>query len=564
MLDSARIEAAEQLLRAGRPGQAIGALRALLDERPNLATAHEAHARALEATGDKVGAEDALRAALALDPASASAATALGLILIGRRRADEAAALLAPFIGTTAADLRLLTAQAQALKSLGRLEEATTVYEMAVAAAPASGVAEYNLAAVLGDAHRFAESEARATRAMAKGLDAPEAWLVKARALQGELAFDEAESAFREALRRRPGYAEAAGDLAQLIWMRTEDIGRAREPLDAALRLLPADGPLSLAKAKLLEYVGDLDGAYAVLAEAIDRHAVDSPLHVGAAQLMLFRDPQTALAHAERAFERERESGPAATALCMANLAVGRADTAASIALRLRQDWPLDQLPVALLATAWRLLGDPRYEELYDYDRLIQVRALEAPPGWANLPAYLGDLAAHLHDLHRLRGHPIGQSLRGGAQTGQSLARLEDPVIKALFAAMDAPIREYIAMLSQTKDVLGRRATDGYRFSGAWSALLRPNGYHTDHLHPQGWISSACHIDVPRSVESGQEGWLKFGEPGIPTQPALAAERFVKPSPGHLVLFPSYMWHGTVPFSGETPRLSVAFDLLPS
>jgi hypothetical protein len=279
---------------------------------------------------------------------------------------------------------------------------------------------------------------------------------------------------------------------------------------------------------------------------------------------MLFKDPQVALGHAERAFERERESGPAATVLCMANLAVGRADTAASIALRLRQDWPLDQLPVALLATAWRLLGDPRYEELYDYERLVQVHPLETPAGWPSLPAYLSDLASHLRDLHRLRGHPIGQSLRGGVQTGQSLARLEDPVIRALFAVMDAPIRDYIAMLRQTRDVLGRRASEGYRFSGAWSALLRPNGYHTDHLHPLGWISSACHIETPPSIEHGREGWLKFGEPGVPTVPALAAEHFVKPRAGHLVLFPSYMWHGTVPFSGEAPRLSVAFDLLPS
>jgi hypothetical protein len=29
------------------------------------------------------------------------------------------------------------------------------------------------------------------------------------------------------------------------------------------------------------------------------------------------------------------------------------------------------------------------------------------------------------------------------------------------------------------------------------------------------------------------------------------------------VLFPSYMWHGTVPFDGQAPRLTIAFDLQP-
>jgi Putative 2OG-Fe(II) oxygenase len=62
---------------------------------------------------------------------------------------------------------------------------------------------------------------------------------------------------------------------------------------------------------------------------------------------------------------------------------------------------------------------------------------------------------------------------------------------------------------------------------------------------------------------AGHEGWIKFGEPGVPTLPALGPEHFEKPEPGLLVLFPSYMWHGTMPFPGEQTRLTLAFDLLP-
>jgi len=56
---------------------------------------------------------------------------------------------------------------------------------------------------------------------MAMGLQAPEAWLVLGRALIGEMRFDDAEAALREAIARRPGYADAHAELAQLIWMRT-------------------------------------------------------------------------------------------------------------------------------------------------------------------------------------------------------------------------------------------------------------------------------------------------------------------------------------------------------
>ena len=108
-----------------------------------------------------------------------------------------------------------------------------------------------------------------------------------------------------------------------------------------------------------------------------------------------------------------------------------------------------------------------------------------------------------------------------------------------------------------------RRNTGRYRFDSALSARLRPWGYHTDHIHPESWLSSACYIALPELAGAGQEAWIKFGEPGIPTLPVLGAEHMGRPEPGLLVLFPSYMWHGTVPFSSPGARPSVAFDLVP-
>lgn len=56
-------------------------------------------------------------------------------------------------------------------------------------------------------------------------------------------------------------------------------------------------------------------------------------------------------------------------------------------------------------------------------------------------------------------------------------------------------------------------------------------------------------------------GWLKFGEPRYPV-PGVTPERMVEPRVGRLVLFPSYMWHGTTPIVTEHPRMSIAFDLV--
>jgi hypothetical protein len=102
------------------------------------------------------------------------------------------------------------------------------------------------------------------------------------------------------------------------------------------------------------------------------------------------------------------------------------------------------------------------------------------------------------------------------------------------------------------------------RFSGSWSVRLRDAGFHVNHVHPQGWISSALYVALPAS-EDGRDphaGWLTLGEPPRGLIPQTLQGRYIEPKPGRLVLFPSWMWHGTVPFpSGE--RLTVAFDVAP-
>ena len=102
---------------------------------------------------------------------------------------------------------------------------------------------------------------------------------------------------------------------------------------------------------------------------------------------------------------------------------------------------PADQYATALLTTAWRLAGDPRYHTLYDYDRLVGRYRIEPPEGWSSLDGYLADLGQALDRIHGPLTHPVDQSLRHGSQTPRDLGDYPDPPIRALFAAIDPPIR---------------------------------------------------------------------------------------------------------------------------
>ena len=81
-------------------------------------------------------------------------------------------------------------------------------------------------------------------------------------------------------------------------------------------------------------------------------------------------------------------------------------------------------------------------------------------------------------------------------------------------------------------------------------------------------MSSAFYVSLPPSVGSSpaggpQPGHIQFGQPPLELALDLLPRRVLRPAPGTLALFPSYMWHGTVPFEDRQPRLTIAFDMTP-
>jgi len=357
--------------------------------------------------------------------------------------------------------------------------------------------------------------------------------------------FDEAETAWRKAVRHNPQSPQAQRELAQLVWMRTGDLAQARAELDVA----PQSHEIVAITVRLLQAAGEEEAAYALAAARADR---DPTLHVLAARAGLRIDPQDADRRLSMA-PRDVTPGARAKGEIEVDLALGRIAQAVRRAEALHAASPGDQHATALLAVAWRLAGDPRYNSLYDYDRLVKTYRIDPPEGWGSLDAYLGDLGQALDKIHAPVTHPVGQSLRHGSQTMRGLADYPDPAIRALFGAIDAPIRRHLAAMGAPDQK--------YAIDSAWSVRLNSGGFHINHIHPEGWLSSAFYVRTPKRME-GTEGWLKFGEPGPPTAPALDADHMVRPEPGLLVLFPSYMWHGTVPFASGEKRLSCAFDIV--
>jgi hypothetical protein len=215
----------------------------------------------------------------------------------------------------------------------------------------------------------------------------------------------------------------------------------------------------------------------------------------------------------------------------------------------------------AYASTAWRLAEDSRWQWLEGDPRLVSMTDI------TDLLPPLESLAVTLRNLHNAKGEYLDQSVRGGTQTDGPLFSRIDPVIKQLRKAIVTAVERHVAQLpahDPNHPTLRQPRDRKIRFSGSWSVRLRSGGHHSNHVHPQGWISSALYVSLPPAVagEPADAGWLTLGQPDALLGVDLPPWRTIEPKVGHLALFPSVMWHGTVPFN-DGERLTVAFDVAP-
>lgn len=427
-----------------------------------------------------------------------------------------------------------------------------------VAAAPGDVIALHNLGVELRRNDCLDEALSVIERALSLGATAPETGSVHAHLLADLGRFDEAVAAYRRVLDRHPTHIDAHETVARLL----PQIGRRAEALDAyrlALGRAPHIGVLWISALSAAKDLRDADQLLDWVGAAEARFGTEPFLALLAAQAHSWRaEDGIAMRRVSSVLAREPDNANARATLAQLYLRCGdwtAAEAAASHSARVA---PRDQTSWALLSVIWRLQGDPREQWLADYDRFI----LEIDLDGLDLPA----MSEVLSGLHHTIAHPADQSLRGGTQTRGNLFDKAGQPIFELRAAIARAIDGALARLpNDPSHPFLNRNTGAFVFGGSWSVRLRGRGHHVGHIHPAGWISSALYIALPPEVDgSCTAGALTFGTPEALLNLDLPPRRIVSPRPGMLVLFPSYFWHATLPFSSEEARLTVAFDALPS
>jgi len=599
------LQRAAALMRSGRLAEGDALCRDVLRVAPNHPGALHLLALAARDAGQPDEAEAFFRESLGRSPKQPGLLVDFGNFLRTRGRLPEAESHLRRAIEVAPDFVPALYALAMLLRSVGRLDEATTYAREVVRRSPRDAAGWELLAALEQQQGRFAEAIATCRQGLVDNPSAARLHYSLGQLLRQDCSFADAVDAYEAA--RRCGFE--APDLFRNLGeaaLEAGDVGRAlatfadgveRHPDDASLQRLharfrwesgaPGDALAPLwqtarerpRNAALWQTLIDLlnrlerhDESAVALAEAFASGCERTPelMQLDAmAAARIDRDEAT------RRFEAVVRTHPGHMGLKLAfaeHLLVAgdpaRAEALCADALTADRH---GQLAWALRGTAWRLLGDARASWLLDYESMVMPIRVRAPEGYARGDDFFRDVQTALEALHRTQSHPIEQTVRGGTQTNGYLFRLKHPLLRVLERQLREAVREAIVTMPRDAQhpFWGRRVYspkgDGIRFAGAWSVRLRSQGYHTNHIHSQGWISSALYVALPREVREGDDdaGCIQFGVPPFPTSVPLAPRRVVRPAVGELVLFPSYMWHGTVPFSSDEPRITVAFDVVP-
>ncbi len=228
---------------------------------------------------------------------------------------------------------------------------------------------------------------------------------------------------------------------------------------------------------------------------------------------------------------------------------------------------PFDRRTLAWKAVALSELG--RADEaaaIVDPERDVAVIHLDQSSPDADSAALNDALAEELADHPALEPEPAAETTRGRPQTGNLL---DDPgeAVEALEWHLRATIDGHLAGLEDDGSPAYMRAIPRSYSLRMWATVLSEQDHQLTHFHPASWLSGVYYVRVPSITASADDhaGWIEFGRPRDDAPTSFEPQiRLIAPEEGMVALFPSYLFHRTIPFAGPEKRISVAFDLYPA
>ncbi len=154
----------------------------------------------------------------------------------------------------------------------------------------------------------------------------------------------------------------------------------------------------------------------------------------------------------------------------------------------------------------------------------------------------------------------------GGWHSAGDLLEWQTPEVELLRDWISEALNRMVQATGQLPEVAGRTGPPrgGFRVS-AWGNISRRGNYHRMHNHPNSAWSGCYYVTGEQSSHS-MGGVLELYDPrhftemvDVPGSP-YGQRVHVRPVPGLMVLFPSWLYHFVHPCDSDAERISIAFN----
>lgn len=515
------VQALLNLYNSGQLPQAEQTAKAMLKAYPGAMIAYNVLGVALEGQRKFDEAATWYRKALSLNPGMAELHFNLGVVLSNLGRFDDAiasykrAAALKP--GLAVVHFNLGTA----LQERERLEEAAASFRKAVSLEPNFFEAHGNLGTVLQKQGKLEEAESSYRHALAIHADARGHFNLGT-ALRDQGRLDEAIASYGQALAINPDYVEAHNNLGEAL----RDQGRMEEAVACfrtALVIEPGNALANFNWAQFLFDAGKLDEAIPFFEKS---------------QLHDWQERTLYCLYKTEKFDAFREH--------LQGMLKGRHNS------------PF----LATLSTHYATnfgLADPYNFCPNGMDFVYHNSITElAGENSALLQEILRDIN-HAEIAERKQGR-----LYNGIQSAGNLFKRPEESFRKLAQLVRNEAAKYRQRFSGAQCELIKSFPQDVQFSSSWYVKMRRGGHLTAHIHEEGWLSGAVYLQMPRETD-GVAGSFAFGTDGdaYPRKHDHFPERSILPKVGDIVMFPSSLFHRTIPFESSEERICVAFDIKP-
>lgn len=456
--------------------------------------------------------------------------------------------------------------QAVAHHQAGRVNDALALYKAVLAVRP-----DNRDALNLGGMAAFQSGDMAGAKAMLGKAAAlyPDFSDAQANYATALLALDEAaaaETACRRALDIDPNNLTALFTLGNLVRMR-ENLDEAAVLYRRVLALAPDYVEVRANLANVLREQGALAEAAETYRQALAARPDPQIMKNLANVLQELGALDEAISMYRQAIAGRPDLGESYNGLTNALLQKGDIDAAMQACRAHREIEPAGVRALANEAMLLNEIGDREAAgRLLDFDRLVATRTLDPPPGYADQAAFHAALIDGLRAHPSLRFEPNHSTTRQGHQTSDLTKRTQTGAIAGLLGMIERAVADRIEGIERDPEHPFLADPPRRWRLNVWGTLLAGGGHQLPHIHPFGWMSGVYYARLPQVADPSAEpqaGWIEFGRPGADFHcRAEPLTRLVQPREGMIVMFPSYFYHRTVPFSDDTLRVSVAFDVI--